>query len=50
MKLPRLHLVLSVLALMVTVTPAAFGISQKDLDRIWMNNGAVEGIQEFRFG
>jgi len=25
-------------------------VSQEDLNRIWRNNGAVEGIQEFRFG
>jgi hypothetical protein len=25
-------------------------LSEADLDRIWRNNGAVEGIQAFRFG
>jgi hypothetical protein len=50
MKRRRLSLVLSVLVMSVTLAPAAFGVSQEDLDRIWVNNGAVEGIQEFRFG
>lgn len=51
MKRPRLAVALSVLVLMAAMTPAAsFAISQEDMDRIWTNNGAVEGIQEFRFG
>jgi hypothetical protein len=28
----------------------SFAISQSDLETIWRNNGAVEGVQEFRFG
>jgi len=51
MKCQRLLLALSVLILMATMVPAvSFAISQKDLNSIWVNNGAVDGIQEFRFG
>lgn len=51
MKYRRLLLALSALILMMAMAPdVSLAISHEDLDRIWINNGAVEGIQEFRFG
>ncbi len=37
-------------AFFVLSSGAASALSKSDLERIWRNNGAVEGIQTFRFG
>jgi len=39
-----------VLAAAVFCPRAALAVTQDEVDAIWKNNGAVEGVQEFRFG
>lgn len=50
----RLHVAMALLVLagggiLLNVLPAS-ALTGETLQRIWENNGAVEGIQEFRFG
>ncbi len=51
MRSPRLGLILALFVLAVVLCPGtAQAVTQTDVDAIWLNNGAVEGVQEFRFG
>ncbi|MEA3508369.1 MAG: hypothetical protein U9R40_05595, partial [Synergistota bacterium] len=51
MRSPRLGLILALFVLAVALCPrTAQAVTQTDVDAIWLNNGAVEGVQEFRFG